>query len=266
MAVRKTIVQTFEDAKANNTAAFITFTACGFKTKADTVEILLALQRGGANIIELGIPYSDPQADGPTIQKAHQVGVDQGITLHDVLATVKDARQEGLTVPLVLMGYYNNIMQYGESKICKDAHEAGVDGFIIVDLPPEEAQFLSDESKRYGISYIPLISPTTTESRMRVIAKVAHGFVYCVSLTGVTGARTELPPNLEAFMQKIRSNVSLPLALGFGLSSREHFLQASALADGVVMGSKIIKIIESANNTASRAANVEAFCKSIVSA
>jgi tryptophan synthase len=266
MAARKTIDQTFQEAKANNTAAFITFTSCGFKTKADTVEILLALQRGGANIIELGIPYSDPQADGPTIQKAHQIGVNQGITLHDVLTTAKEAREKGLTVPLVLMGYYNNIMQYGESKICKDAHEAGVDGFIVVDLPPEEAQFLSDETKRYGISYIPLISPTTTETRMRVIAKVAHGFVYCVSLTGVTGARAELPPNLEAFMSKIRSNVSLPLALGFGLSSREHFVQASKLADGVVMGSKVIKVIEASDdNTASRAANVEAFCKSVVS-
>lgn len=120
---RKTIAQTFEEAKAAKRAAFITFTACGFKTKADTVEILLALQRGGANIIELGIPYSDPQADGPTIQRAHQIGVNQGITLRDVLATVKEARGKGLTVPLVLMGYYNNIMQYGEREICKDAHD-----------------------------------------------------------------------------------------------------------------------------------------------
>lgn len=120
---RKTIAQTFADAKAEKRAAFITFTACGFKTKADTVEILLALQRGGADIIELGIPYSDPQADGPTIQRAHQIGVDQGITLRDVLNTASEARASGLTVPLVLMGYYNNFLQYGEEKVCKDAHE-----------------------------------------------------------------------------------------------------------------------------------------------
>ncbi|KAJ0411025.1 hypothetical protein ATCC90586_003627 [Pythium insidiosum] len=262
---KQSIDQVFSAAKATKKPAFITFTACGFKTKADTVEIMLALQRGGANIIELGIPYSDPQADGPTIQKAHQVGVDQGITLHDVLATVKEARAKGLLVPVVLMGYYNNILQYGEGKVCADAKEAGADGFIIVDLPPEEARFLSDEAKKHGLSYIPLVSPTTTEVRMKQIASVAHGFVYCVSLTGVTGERSELPPNLDSFMAKIRANISLPLALGFGLSTREHFVQAGELADGVVMGSKVIKVIEaSPSDTASRAANVEAFCKSIV--
>ncbi|KAF4321714.1 hypothetical protein BBO99_00001675 [Phytophthora kernoviae] len=261
---RPTIAQVIAEQKAKNTAAFITFVPCGFKTKVDTVEILLGLQRGGANIIEVGIPYSDPQADGPTIQRAHQVGVDQGITLHDVLATVSEARTKGLTTPVVLMGYYNNILQYGEDKICPDAQKAGVDGFIIVDLPPEEAKQLSDDAAKHGLSYIPLVSPTTTEERMKLIDSVAHGFVYCVSLTGVTGARTQLPPNLDAFMAKIRANVKHPLALGFGLSTREHFVQASALADGVVIGSKIVKIIEDASDTASRAANVEAFCKSIV--
>ena len=120
---RPTIAEVFAERKANNAAAFITFVPCGFKAKADTVDILLGLQRGGANIIEVGIPYSDPQADGPTIQRAHQVGVDQGITLHDVLATVSEARGQGLTTPVVLMGYYNNFLQYGEDKICPDAHK-----------------------------------------------------------------------------------------------------------------------------------------------
>ncbi|TMW56629.1 hypothetical protein Poli38472_006639 [Pythium oligandrum] len=262
---RKSITQTFEECKAAQRPAFITFTCCGYKEKADTVDILLALERGGANIIELGIPFSDPQADGPTIQRAHQIGVNQGITLRDVLATVQEAREKGLLVPVVLMGYYNNVMQYGEDKLCVDAKKAGVDGFIIVDLPPEEAKFLSDESQKNGLAFIPLVSPTTSEERMSEIAALAHGFVYCVSLTGVTGARTELPTNLPSFMAKIRKHISLPLALGFGMSSREHFLQAGALADGVVMGSKIIKIIdESPNDTASRAANVEKFCKSVV--
>lgn len=140
-----------------------------------------------------------------------------------------------------------------------------MDGFIIVDLPPEEAKYLSGEAKRHGLSYIPLVSPTTSEKRMALIGEIAHGFVYCVSLTGVTGARTELPPNMNAFMATIRKHIALPLAIGFGLSTREHFVQASEFADGVVMGSKIIKVIEaSENNTASRAANVEQFCKSIV--
>ncbi|DBA00011.1 TPA: hypothetical protein N0F65_002014 [Lagenidium giganteum] len=260
----QSIEQVFVAAKADKRPAFITFTCCGFKQKEDTVDILLALQRGGANIIELGVPYSDPQADGPTIQRAHQVGVNQGITLRDVFATVKEARGRGLLVPVVLMGYYNNFLQHGEDKACVDAQEAGADGFIIVDLPPEEAHKMSEKAKAHNISYIPLISPTTSENRMQLIASVAHGFVYCVSLTGVTGERTDLPPNLDTFINKIRKHVQLPLALGFGLSTREHFVQAGAIADGVVMGSKIIKVIEaSPSDTASRAANVESFCKSI---
>jgi tryptophan synthase alpha subunit len=126
---RPTIAEVIAERKANNTAAFITFVPCGYKTKADTVDILLGLQRGGANIIEVGIPYSDPQADGPTIQRAHQVGVDQGITLADVLATVSEARAKGLTTPVVLMGYYNNIMQFGEDKICPAAQK-GTTGIV----------------------------------------------------------------------------------------------------------------------------------------
>ncbi|CAH0475681.1 unnamed protein product [Peronospora belbahrii] len=261
---RPTITEIFAERKANNTAAFIAFVPCGFKTKDDTVDIMLGLQRGGANIIEVGIPYSDPQADGPTIQRAHQVGVDQGITLDDVLATVRKARSMGLTTPVVLMGYYNNILQYGEDRICIDAKKAGVDGFIVVDLPPEEAKSLSDDAANHGLAYIPLVSPTTTEKRMKLIASVAHGFVYCVSLTGVTGARSELPQNLNTFMSKIRANVKHPLALGFGLSTHEHFVQASAIADGVVIGSKIVEVIEKSVDAASRAADVEAFAKSIV--
>jgi len=226
---------------------------------------MLGLQRGGTHIIEVGIPYSDPQADGPTIQRAHQVGVDQGITLRDVLATVSMARDKGLTIPVVLMGYYNNIIQYGEDRICLDARKAGADGFIIVDLPPEEAKSFSDDAANHGLSYIPLVSLTTSEKRMKLIASIAHGFVYCVSVAGVTGARAELARNLDAFMSRIRANIKHPLALGFGLSTRQHFLQASAFADGIVMGSKIVEVIESSPDTASRAAAVESFAKSILS-
>lgn len=149
---------------------------------------------------QLGVPYSDPQADGPTIQKAHQAAVDQGVTLRDVLATVQEARGKGLAVPVVLMGYYNNFLQYGEDKICADAKAQGVDGFIVVDLPPEEAKPFSEAARTHGLANIALVSPTTSETRMKLIDSVAHGFVYCVSLTGVTGARSELPPHLEEFM------------------------------------------------------------------
>ncbi|CAI5703082.1 hypothetical protein KXD40_003939 [Peronospora effusa] len=261
---RPTIAQVFAECKAKNKAVFITFVPCGFKTRADTVGILLGLQRGGANLIEVGVPYSDPQADGPTIQRAHQVGVNQGITLYDVLATVREARAQGLTIPVVLMGYYNNILQYDETRMCLDSQKAGVDGFIIVDLPPEEAKSFSDDAAKHGLAYIPLVSPTTTDERMRLISSIAHGFVYCVSHTGVTGARSALPSYIDSFMARIRANVKHPLALGFGISTRQHFMQASALADGVVIGSKIVEVIENSPTKASRATDAEAFAKSIV--
>lgn len=168
-------------------------------------------------MLQLGVPFSDPQADGPTIQRAHQAAIDQGVTLHDVLATVKEARSKGLVVPVVLMGYYNNFLQYGESKIGPDAKAAGVDGFIIVDLPPEEAKPFSDAARSHGLANIALVSPTTSEERMKLIDSVAHGFVYCVSLTGVTGTRSELPPHLEEFMA--RSTLSLRFCTLVGESS-----------------------------------------------
>lgn len=151
----------------------------------------------------MGIPFSDPQADGPTIQRAHQRGVDQNISLKDVLLTVRKAREKGLNVPIVLMGYYNNFLQYDrDTTLCKDVSEAGADGFIIVDLPPEEAAGLSVCAKENGLSYIPLISPTTSKERIDVINSIAHGFIYCVSLNGVTGERKELAPNLNKFIER----------------------------------------------------------------
>ncbi|CAK4744705.1 unnamed protein product [Aphanomyces euteiches] len=268
---------TFARCKQENKTAFVTFIPCGYKEKADTVPILLACQEGGADIIEVGVPYSDPGADGPVIQKAHQNGVDQGITFKDVLETVAEARSKGLTVPVVLMGYFNNFLQYGLETVCQDSKQAGVDGYIIVDLPPEEASEMSALTKEHGISFIPLVSPTTAESRMRnwsfhlfhafilliaLIASCGSGFCYVVSLNGVTGSRNALPVNLEAFIERIRRHISLPLALGFGLSSKEHVESAGKLVDGAVIGSKICKVIDEAPKD-QRAAKVKEFCLSI---
>nr|CCA24939.1 tryptophan synthase putative [Albugo laibachii Nc14] len=263
---RLSIEESFRKAKKEQRTVFIAFTCCGFVDAEDTVDVLLALEEGGTKIIELGIPFSDPQADGPTIQRAHQRGVDQKISLKDVLSTVRAAREKGLKVPVVLMGYYNNFLQYDrDTTLCKDVSEAGADGFIIVDLPPEEAVGLSKCAKENGLSYIPLISPTTSDERIGVINSIAHGFIYCVSLNGVTGERKELAPDLHEFITRIRDRVSEPLALGFGLSTREHFLEAGKTADAVVMGSRIIQAIESAEpaNTLGRAEAVRQFCTSI---
>ncbi|KAG9410689.1 tryptophan synthetase [Aphanomyces cochlioides] len=253
---------TFARCKQENKTAFVTFIPCGYKEKADTVPILLACQEGGADIIEVGVPYSDPGADGPVIQKAHQNGVDQGITFKDVLETVAEARSKGLTIPVVLMGYFNNFLQYGLETVCQDSKQAGVDGYIIVDLPPEEASEMSALTKEHGISFIPLVSPTTVESRMPLIASCGSGFCYVVSLNGVTGSRNALPVNLEAFIERIRRHISLPLALGFGLSSKEHVESAGKLVEGAVIGSKICKVIDEAPKD-QRATKVKEFCLSI---
>ncbi|RHY25412.1 hypothetical protein DYB32_008329, partial [Aphanomyces invadans] len=169
---------TFARCKHEGKTAFITFIPCGYKEKADTIPILLACQAGGADIIEVGIPYSDPGADGPVIQKAHQNGVDQGITFKDVLQTVSDARAQGLTVPVVLMGY--SLLPIHD--VCSHVYAAatsttGVDGYIIVDLPPEEATEFSAVTKQHGICFIPLVSPTTVDSRMRMIWSHSHAMV-----------------------------------------------------------------------------------------
>ncbi|KAH9099751.1 hypothetical protein Ae201684P_018761 [Aphanomyces euteiches] len=251
---------TFARCKQENKTAFVTFIPCGYKEKADTVPILLACQEGGADIIEV-FPYSDPGADGPVIQKAHQNGVDQGITFKDVLETVAEARSKGLTVPVVLMGYIPSKV-WAFIICCLNSLLAGVDGYIIVDLPPEEASEMSALTKEHGISFIPLVSPTTAESRMPLIASCGSGFCYVVSLNGVTGSRNALPVNLEAFIERIRRHISLPLALGFGLSSKEHVESAGKLVDGAVIGSKICKVIDEAPKD-QRAAKVKEFCLSI---
>ncbi|ETV86641.1 tryptophan synthase, alpha subunit [Aphanomyces astaci] len=279
---------TFARCKQEGKTAFITFIPCGYKEKADTIPILLACQAGGADIIEVGIPYSDPGADGPVIQRAHQNGVDQGITFADVLQTVSDARAQGLTVPVVLMGYFNNFLQYGLDTVCPHSKKAGVDGFIVVDLPPEEATEVSALTKQHGICFIPLVSPTTVDSRMRtidrsmaspcilvfltsnvwfcmsvaLIAAVGSGFCYVVSLTGVTGSRNAMAVNLEEFVIRIRKHISLPLALGFGLSSKAHVQAAGKLVDGAVIGSKIVNVIDEAPRD-QRAQKVKDFCLSI---
>ncbi|ETW04898.1 tryptophan synthase, alpha subunit [Aphanomyces invadans] len=253
---------TFARCKHEGKTAFITFIPCGYKEKADTIPILLACQAGGADIIEVGIPYSDPGADGPVIQKAHQNGVDQGITFKDVLQTVSDARAQGLTVPVVLMGYFNNFLQYGLDIVFQDSKKAGVDGYIIVDLPPEEATEFSAVTKQHGICFIPLVSPTTVDSRMPLIEACGSGFCYVVSLTGVTGSRNALPINLDDFVARVRKHISLPLALGFGLSSKAHVESAGKLVDGAVIGSKICNVIDEAPRN-ERAQKVKEFCLSI---
>lgn len=200
--------------------------------------------------MQVGVPFSDPLADGGTIQKANEVALKNGISLRAVLRLVAEARAGGVTVPIVLMGYLNPILAYGQEALAKDAKTAGVDGFIVVDLPPEDARkpggFLGACDSQ-GLGLVPLVAPTTAAERLPAIAAVARGFVYCVSVTGVTGARTELPADLSAFVDRVKGAVgsAAPVAVGFGLSTLEHAQAVGKVADGVVMGSAVIKAIES---------------------
>ena len=175
----------------------------------------MAMQKGGASIIELGIPYTDPQADGATIQHTNQVAIKGGTSeLHQCLAMVKTARDDlGLTVPVVLMGYYNPFYQYGVEQLCRDTKAAGADGFIVVDLPPEEGIELNKACIKYGLSNVPLVAPTSSDKRIAALTEMASTFLYCVSVTGVTGARDSLPPDLDDFIGRVRAKTDLPLAV-----------------------------------------------------
>lgn len=216
----------------------------------DTPAILLAMQEGGASIIELGVPYTDPQADGATIQQTNQVAIKAGTSdITQCLDMIKEARSQGLTVPVVLMGYYNPFFQFGIDDMCAKAKEYGADGFIVVDLPPEEGAELAKSCNKYGLSNIPLIAPTTTDERMEHLAKTASTFIYCVSTTGVTGARAELPPDLSEFIARVRTHTDLPLAVGFGISTPQMVQSVANISDGVVVGSAILKAVQQAGDT-----------------
>jgi len=238
----------FVDAAKQNKTVFVAYLMSGFHTKESTVPTLLALQEGGADIIELGVPFTDPIADGPTIQVANQIALENKVTMQDCLEYVRVARKAGVTVPIVLMGYYNPILNYGEERIVKHAADAGANGFIVVDLPPEEAEVFRDHCKQFNMSYIPLICPTTSDFRIKKLSSLADSFIYCVSINGITGTRTELPEHLPLFVKRIRSLTSLPIAVGFGISTRTHFEQVGKISDGVVIGSAIVKALSVKDN------------------
>jgi len=249
----------FETAKEKGEAAFVAFITAGYPAKDDTPSILLAIQEGGASVIELGIPYTDPQADGPTITAANQVAIAGGTSeIGTCLAMVKKAREMGLTIPVVLMGYVNPFLQYGEDRLCSDVKEAGADGFIVVDLPPEEATVFNKACVKYGLSNVPLLAPTSSDKRIAALTDMASTFLYCVSVCGVTGVRSSLPPDLDDFIGRVRAKTDLPIAVGFGISSPEMVNGVANLADGVVVGSYILNAMKELGDDATTADKAEA--------
>ncbi|QRW14412.1 tryptophan synthase alpha chain [Ceratobasidium sp. AG-Ba] len=241
--------RTFADKKAQGTAAFVTFVTGGYPTKHATVDIMLAMQAGGADVIELGMPFSDPIADGPAIQDSNTIALNNDVGYEDCLGYVRDARARGLTTPVLLMGYYNPIIAYGEEKAVKDAREAGANGFIMVDLPPEEAIRFREICTKEDISYVPLIAPSTSLARVKFLASIADTFIYIVSKMGTTGSAANVAINVELpnIIARVRQHTPVPLAVGFGVATREQFETVyNAGADGVVVGSRLVSVIKNA--------------------
>lgn len=232
-------------ARAEGRIALMPFMTAGFPDLETTVQLIKAMAEAGADGIEVGIPFSDPLADGPTIQRASYAALRNGVTPRDVVDIVRRLRAEGVAVPLVLMGYFNTLLAYGEERAISDAAEAGADGFIIVDLPPEESDRVREACREHGLDLIYLLAPTSDEARVAEVVSRAAGFIYCVSVTGVTGARSDLPQELPAFLRRLRAKTNLPLAVGFGISKREHVEALRGQADAAIVGSALVDIVES---------------------
>jgi len=234
----------FDELKQQKKTAFIPY-ICGGDPNIDiTYKLVLALDRTGADIIELGVPFSDPIADGPTIQKASERALKNKVTLDQLLELVADLRME-TQVPIVLMGYYNPIFVMGIDTFFAKSRSVGVDGVIIPDLPIEESNPIKKIAKQYDIKVIFLVAPTSNVERMKKIAKSGNGFIYCVSVTGVTGIRQNVSNELEPMITELRRHTETPVCVGFGISNPEQAKSVAELADGVVVGSAIINHIES---------------------
>ncbi len=244
------ITKAFEQALKENRGVLIPYFMCGYPTASQSIKLTLAAAEMGADIIELGLPFSDPLADGATIQRAGQIALERGMTINGCfeIALEISARND---IPLILMGYYNPILKYGLETFCQRAAASGVCGLIIPDLPPEEAKPLQHAAQKYGLSLIFLIPPTTHDERITQIAKIASSgygsFLYCVALNGVTGARASLPTDLQAFIQRVKDYMKdyhLPVAVGFGISTPEHVTELITFTEGVVVGSAVVKLID----------------------
>jgi tryptophan synthase alpha chain len=235
----------FSDLKRKNEKALIGYVTAGFPTLDAFEAVVPQLQQAGLDILEIGIPFSDPIADGPTIQKASQVALENGVTLAWTLAATRRLRAK-TAIPFIYMSYCNPIYAMGVDAFFKAAKEAGVDGLIIPDLIPEEARDYSAAAEKHGIHLIYLASPTTPAARLKTIGRDTRGFLYVVSLTGVTGARAELPKQLSVFVKQARKASAAPIAVGFGISTPAQAREAAQFADGVIVGSALIKALESA--------------------
>jgi tryptophan synthase alpha chain len=228
---------------AANHVALIPYVTVGYPDINTTLEVVPLLAENGCDLVELGIPFSDPLADGATIQRASHQALKHGITPRLCLELTRQLRQR-THIPLVFMTYYNPVLRFGLEEFCHKCAQVGIDGLIIPDLPPEEGQELEPITGRYDLDVIYLLAPTSTEKRIELVAEKSRSFIYLVSLTGVTGTRDKLPEELEDFVARVRKKTGKPLCVGFGVSTTEHARRIARVADGVIVGSKIVQLLE----------------------
>lgn len=223
--------------------ALVTFITAGDPDLSTTEQMIYLLEEAGADVIELGVPFSDPMADGPTIQLSSERALTAGTTLAGILEVVKRVRLRS-QIPVILMGYLNPVYAYGYEKFCRDAAEAGIDGVLIVDMPPEESGELTALAKQYGVDVIFLLTPTSDASRIAAVNTLGTGFIYYVTVTGVTGARNVVSASLAGELALLKKTISLPIMAGFGISTPAQAAEVAKMADGVVVGSAIVKLFE----------------------
>lgn len=233
------IDDTFKRAKGAGKPVFMPFVMGGYPTYEDSIDIALTLQEAGADILEVGLPYSDPLADGPTIQHASGVALKQGVTLSKGFQLIADMRKAGVTVPLIIFGYFNPILQFGFTSFVQKAIEVGANGVIIPDLPFEESAEMREIAKAKHFAYISLIAPNSRK-RIQEIASQAEGFIYCITSLGVTGARDSFSTQVEEYLEEVRLHAKVPLAVGFGVSKKEHVHYFAQKADGIIIASALI--------------------------
>jgi tryptophan synthase alpha chain len=254
------IAQLFERTKAEGRPALLGYLTAGDPDPSRTAGLVRALERGGADLIELGVPFSDPIADGPVIQRAADRALRAGITMRKVLDIATEIRTES-QIPLLLFTYLNPALRYGFQKLGRDAAAAGIDGCLLTDLSVEEAEPYVDGVRSHNLDTVFLAAPTSTDRRLELVSKFSSGFIYLVSRTGVTGEQTSVSSMAGELVERTRRFTNLPLAVGFGISTPEHVAQVGAIADGVVVGSALVRTVEKFSSSESLDAEVERFTR-----
>ncbi len=239
------LASTLLAARAENRVAVMPYMAVGYPDIETSIELVKAMVAGGAEGIELGVAFSDPLADGPSIQRATHAALQAGVKPRDAIDVVRRLRADGVAVPLILMGYCNSFLAYGEEAWIVDAAAAGADGLIIVDLPPEESDSALALCRKSALDLVFLVAPTSDDTRIAEVLPRASGFIYCVGVVGVTGARAQIAAELPDFLRRLREKTDVPLAVGFGISKREHVEALRGLADAAIVGAAFVDLIES---------------------